>query len=203
MAHFKVGHFFREIKLMPSNIPRQILLSGLSADGLQNDLINLYTYIDQFTFGLGISKVPIDTQKCSGLIIGINRDFPCKDGIAGASAFKKVANFAAFFSAERPIINPFPPEIIGADLAKIENHQNAMVALNLAVDALHGAQINRSDGEKILVNKIHLSRHSYVDIVDAISESTPQHSFKLLTVLFEQLAYKTNPECQYEQAAIK
>lgn len=47
-------------------------------------------------------------------------------------------------------------------------------------------------------NKIALSRHSYVDITDAFTGATPVTAFKLVTVLFEQMAYKTNPGCQYE-----
>jgi hypothetical protein len=181
--------------------PYQMMFSDYSAAGIHQDLLSLYAYIDGFAESLG-TKASIDSRKCPGIMQAMREQFPCKDGLPGASAFKKVANFVAYFVAERPIVTPFNSTLVGPDLARIENHQNAMVALNFAIDALHGAVIDRVDGPCTLNNKIQLSIHSYVDIVDAISGATPSTSFKLLTVLFEQLAYKSNPDCQYDDFVV-
>jgi hypothetical protein len=53
------------------------------------------------------------------------------------------------------------------------------------------------DGEKSIQNSIELSKHSYIDIIDALSHITLQGSFMLVTVLLEQLVYKTNSNLQY------
>ena len=182
---------------MAPNIPRQIIFNEVTPTGLATDLIHLYEYINNFTKGWGLKDVPINPSKCQGIVIGMSRDFPCKDGLNGASAFKKVANFASYFISERPIPNGFDKALIGDDLAKVDNHQNAMVALSFCIDAMHGAEIHRNDGVKILENRINLSKHSYVDIVDALSWATPVTHFRMISVLFEQMAYKTNPTCQY------
>ena len=77
------------------------------------------------------------------------------------------------------------------------------MALQLAVKCLHGATVgwrhgNVSDRQgKVLENKISLSKHSFIDIVDALADTSLSTGFKLVSVLLEQMAYKTNPNCQY------
>lgn len=92
----------------------------------------------------------------------------------------------------------FPASAIGEKLAKVENHQNAIVAFSLARTALHKAKILRDDQTFEVEQPIKISGHSYGDIVEALANITPNGHFKLVTVLFEQLVYKSNPECQYE-----
>lgn len=182
---------------------RPILYGELSQTGLGYDLANLLAYINGVAAGFTAGKFRIDTSKCEGIVIGMTQDFPYKDGVAASSPFKKIANFVAYFVVERPISSPFDENIIGPDLSKIENHQNGIIALQFAIDALHGAEILRKDGVKKLDNKINLSKHSFVDIVDALcSGITPSMHFKLLAVLFEQMAYKNNPCCQYDESAV-
>ena len=65
------------------------------------------------------------------------------------------------------------------------------------MESLHGATLRRNDGRTVqLSRRLDLSKHSYADIVDALTGSTSEH-FKYVTVLLEQLAYKTNLGCQY------
>lgn len=161
------------------------------------DIIILLLHINDFTKGLGIQEVTIDPDVCMGVLQGMRQDFPHKEGRDKASAFKQVANFVTFFVAAKPILNPFPESVIGDKLAAISNHQNAMVALQVAIDSLHGAVIKKDSEIRRLDKRIQLSRHSYTDIVDALSDATPVTHFKLVTVLLEQLAYKSNPDCQY------
>jgi hypothetical protein len=47
-------------------------------------------------------------------------------------------------------------------------------------------------------NPIELSKHSYIDIIDALNDITLQRSFKLVAVLLEQLVYKSNRKLQYD-----
>lgn len=144
-------------------------------------------------------NISIDIAKIESIVQGIKRDFPHNDGLTEASAFKKVANFISYFVAERPIREPFIHENIPEEVLKINNYENAVIALLIGLSALHESEIHCADGNcKVLVCPMQLSKHSFIDLIDAISNITPQNHFKLLTVLLEQIAYKTNPGCQYE-----
>jgi len=167
-------------------------------EGAPFDIVSLLSFINDFTKALGIKEVVIDDRLCEAILNGMRQDFPHVDGMEKASAFKKMANFMAYFIAEQPIRKPFPADVIGGELANIPNHQNSMVAFAVAVECLHNARIIRSDGDVVLENRIALSRHSYVDLMQSLSHVVPRDHYHLLTVLLEQLAYKVNPDCQYE-----
>ena len=164
------------------------------------DVVNLLTYINDFTKGLGEEQVTVDPDICYRIVQLMQQDFPHTDGIEKASVFKKIAHFMCYFIAEQPIKSSFKEENIGSSLIKVMNHSNAIVALHLAIACLDQAVILGADGNKqTLVNRITLSKHSYTDVVDALRNMTPSVHFKLLTVFLEQLAYKVNPNCQYDQ----
>jgi hypothetical protein len=171
-------------------------------EGLQ-DAANVLQYINDYTQKAGITPAIVDANKIFSIIKGAKMDFPHKDGIDEASTFKKVAHFVCYFVAERPLSEPFPASFVGEKIAAIENHQNALMALELAMDALANSTVmKKNDAEKIEVyqikNRIELSAHSFADVIDALATATPMASFKLVTVLFEQMVYKTNPDCQYK-----
>ena len=110
-----------------------------------------------------------------------------------------MANFATYFIAERPIKSLFPDSysINGTSLNQIKNHQNAIFAYHIAVDCLHNATIERDNDKIYLENRIIVSRHTYIDIVECLAMATPQSHFKSTSILFEQLAYRSNPEASY------
>jgi len=172
--------------------------SILYNDNVDIDLFALFTYVNDFTKSLGVENVVIDPNEVRSILLGMRQDFPHIDGLEKASAFKKVANFMAFFISQRPIQSTFPKDIIGDNLAKLVNHQNAIVSFQFAIDCLDGAAIYREDGKTItLDNRIQISRHSYVDIIEALCGVTPMSHLKILAVFLEQLAYKSNPDSQY------
>jgi hypothetical protein len=155
------------------------------------DLLHVLQFINDFSKTIGIKALSIDTQRISGIINGavFDGDYASEK----ASPFKKIAAFVAYFVATRPILSPLPLE----KFKNIENHQNAIFSLEIAIDSLHGAKINRSDGEFTLKDRIELSNHSYIDIIDAIAGVTPQNGKKLIAVLLEQMCYRRNPACEY------
>lgn len=164
----------------------------------KEDLVYTLQYINNFTKSIGVEGVDIDIRKLQEIISIAKEDGHYAEGGAKkASVFRKLASFTSYFVAERPIANAFPVEKIGDDLYRISNHQNAIVALSIAIDSLHGAKILRTDGDFLLENKIKLSSHSYVDIVDALTGVTPSCGMKLVSVLFEQMAYRQNCNCEY------
>lgn len=164
------------------------------------DIVNLFTYMEGFAKGLGFDNLDIDTQACQSILINMRHDFPHNDGVLNASPFKKIANFVTYFVALRPVKSEFPDTfaVYGHKLNEIRNHQNAIFAYHIAVDSLRNAAIYRNKKEiLILENKIQVSQHSYLDIIDGLSNVTPVDHFKLVTLLFEQLAYRFNPNASY------
>ena len=146
-------------------------------------------------FGLKASVNQASIQAC---VYGMRQDFPHEGGFVKASPFKLTANFVCNFVANRPISTPLPKALFDSYLTSIDNHANAYFAFLVAVESLHRAQLEWCDGSiHVLENRIRYSRHSLTDIVDALSTATPSTSFKLVSVLLEQMAYKTNPDCQY------
>lgn len=165
---------------------------------VDQDLLSLLKYVNDFTKNIGEAAVEIDVDKCRSLLVMMRQDFPHRDGLEKASVFKKVAYFMCYFIGEAPILRPFSSANIGDEMAGMRNHQNAIMALQLAVDSLQGALVGENtEAQNELAKRIELSPHSYRDIIDAIKAPTHNTHFKMLCVLLEQLAYKTNPDCQY------
>lgn len=65
--------------------------SVLYNDDINLDIIALLTHINGFTKGLGVVKVAIDPDLCTGVLLGMKQDFPHKDGREKASVFKLLA----------------------------------------------------------------------------------------------------------------
>jgi hypothetical protein len=164
------------------------------------DITALLAFIEGMSSNDRQVSTSINTSKVRSIIAGVRQDFPHKDGIDNASIFKKAANLMLYFIAEKPIESEeignlkIPPEI-----QKFQNHLNTIVAFNLACALLHNASILQKNGpEKILANRIKLSKHSLIDIIESLCTATPATHFYIVTVLLEQLAYKTNLDCQYD-----
>ena len=106
--------------------------------------------------------------------------------------------FVASFCAERPVLGKLDKIDQMGIFNDIPQYENALIALLIGLNALQGAEIRRGDGLTVtLTQPITMSKHSLVDVVDALISATPVASFKLLTIFFEQLCYKTNPDAQY------
>jgi hypothetical protein len=164
------------------------------------DLINLFTYMDSFAKNIGFNRFDISAGACQSVLSGMKQDFPHKDGLHKASPFKKISNFITNFIVAQPIKSEFPDTLVinGHKLNEIKNHQNAIIAFHIAVDSLENAIIYGKDDTKIeLKNKIIVSEHTYFDIIDTLSNVRPIDHFKIVTLLFEQLAYRFNEDASY------
>ena len=164
------------------------------------DTASVLAFINDFTVGLDIEHVQINTWAIEAVVKGMKFDFPHIDGLEKASPFKKAANFLCYFVAEAPILDSFPADKIGSTIAGLPNHQNALVGFMFVCKALHGATLERQQEIVTLDNKIRVSKHSLEDIIDALTTVSPSQSLKLVSVLLEQLVYKTNLNCQYRCA---
>ena len=166
-----------------------VLFSDQSAEGAQQDLVSIYGLLTGFCAQYPDTSFDIDHNGIHGVVFGMRQDFPYPGGLLGASPFKKAANFVCHWIAAAPLTaSPAPTENL-----------NAAFALIVACRSLRGAELFGDDEAppRKLTKAVELSDHSFWDIADALSSATPVEAFKLVTVLLEQMAYKTNQECQY------
>lgn len=167
----------------------------------QDDIANVLGFISRYYTTLGRLRVGVDVQALETVLAKTRDHLDADNGVVAASPFKKAATFICHFVEARPVKTKLPPTSAPAraihQATGEEPDQNAVIALRVAMESLHGATLQRSDGVAIeLSRRLDLSKHSYIDIVDALSGATPAH-YKYVAVLLEQLAYKTNPRCQY------
>ena len=102
------------------------------------------------------------------------------------------------FAGEKPISTKLPADKFGGHWTNVADHPSAVLALEMAIESLYGATLTWEDGtHPQLTERIVLSRHSFVDIVDAIAGVSANTGYKLVSVLLEQMAYKENRNCQY------
>jgi len=160
------------------------------------DAAAFFSYVDAFAERMGMENFLLNANACIGVLDMMKHEFPHNDGIEAASPFKKIAHFLTNFVAASPIIDKFPEDKIG-DLFNVPNHQNAIVAYEISADSLCKAKIKHDGKTIILENRICVSKHSYIDIIEALSSLTPIDHFKLVSVLIEQLAYRANPKASY------
>lgn len=163
-------------------------------------LFSIAVYVNSFAKGLGLKELNVNPIAFQSVAAALARpDFPHVDGVAKASPFKKAANFFVWFVAEKPIVDELPDEIITPELKRVPNHQNVIFAYHMAIDCLHGADLQKNGSSVVLRNKIKVSSHFFHDFVHAYSCATPQSDFKPVSLLFEQLAYKWNPDAPYDE----
>ncbi len=140
------------------------------------------------------AEIVVNEDKLFYMIKRIHTDFPCINGANNANVFKKSAAFLCEFVGEQVVENF---ECSMSDkLKKIANNGSAIIAFHIVTTMLNNATVQ--NGQESIQNPIELSKHSYIDIIDALSRITLQGSFMLVTVLLEQLVYKTNPSLQYD-----
>ena len=169
-------------------------------ESVTDDLKAILAFLEGIGFNERDVTMAIDISKLRSILNGIRQDFPHKDGVDQASIFKKAATFMVYFIAEKPIQSEITGiKNIPAGIAASPNHINTLIAIFIAFESIYGALIHCTTGaDKKINNRIAISQHSFIDIVDALSTATPPTHFKMASVLLEQLAYKSNPECQYQ-----
>jgi hypothetical protein len=164
------------------------------------DIYNIAVYLDAFAKKLGIDSLQTDLNALNAVVNALaSPDFPHVDGMEKASPFKKAAHFFVCFVAAKPVIDPMPESIISSSLRNIPNHQNVIFAYHITTDVLHKAILYKNGTAVLLNNRIKVSRHFFIDFVEAFSAAVPVHHFKIASLLFEQLCYKANPGVSYPE----
>ena len=168
----------------------------------QEELPNVLGFVSRFYTTLGERRVEVDVSALESVLKDMREHLGEQTGgVDDASPFKKAASFLCHFIESKPLKTPLPHTsrvVCGLSAAMgTAPDPNAVVGLRIAMESLHGGTLRRTDGKTLeLSRRLDLSRHSYVDMIDTLTGSTPAH-FKFVVVLLEQLAYKTNIRCQY------
>jgi len=163
------------------------------SDDKTTDYFAIMALIDAFVIANN-ATISVDDGKLYGLVMRIHADFPCIDGAENANVFKKSAAFLCEFVGEQ-IITSFQCKM-SDELKKIPNNASSIIGFHIVTTMLYEATVQ--NGSKTITNPIELSPHSYADIINALTGITSQNSFQLVTVLLEQITYKSNPDLQYE-----
>lgn len=174
------------------------------------DTLYILAALDGFAEGYklpyAIDAISVDTAAVETVVDRMRDDFPHRHGLQNASAFKKVACFMVHFIDVGPIkaityVDDIDQHHWYAN-PLTEFNRNAVFALHVAVELLHGVEIECNDGRKYTLSEpIPLTEHSYVDLLEALSQSgiEPCTHYMLIAILLEQLVYKSNPLCQYSK----
>ncbi|MFZ4779675.1 MAG: hypothetical protein ACOYM3_30310 [Terrimicrobiaceae bacterium] len=172
---------------------------------VQSHLSSLSVYLDSCAKGMGIERLRVDPSKLTAVATALLRpDFPHVDGLEKASPFKKAANVFVWFVAERPVIDSLPVEIAGTKLTSLANHQNVVMAWKMCTRCLRDAKLYKTDEKGnedvvVLSEPIRVSKHFFCDFVDAFSAAAPAQHFHIMSLIFEQLAYKSNNTASYPE----
>jgi len=134
------------------------------------------------------SDTYVNTLAIQDLIYNLYTGFPHPAGLVRASPFKKAAAFLCYWVNNKPLLmqpDPFA-------------HVNVKFGLHMALWSLEDATLTMNGTTHTIHNPLQLSEHSLLDIVHALARcEKPMDAFLFVSVLLEQLAYKTNPHCQY------
>ncbi len=180
----------------------------------QEDLVNTFVAISAFAksfakTGITVDKIDIDASLLESTITDMREDFPSNNGTGfeQASAFKKLSNFMCCFMYHKPLQGiSFDESDYRDDSYKdyIKQHLNALFSAYYMIHILKGVKITQENGDILTANNsIAITQHSFISFIESLSVTNidPEHHWAILSLLIEQLVYKTNPQCQYDDFA--
>lgn len=167
----------------------------LHTGGQIQNLQDFGVYIEYLCATHGAPHAEIDTGALWGVLKSLGVDCSNRHGVDESSPFKKVATFSADFIAAKPILTPFPDKYFGP----LAGCQNAIVAYELSVDALHGAEINCQEQKTVIKfeNRIKVPKRYWMELIGALSACSHIHHHQFLALIYESLAYRCNKGASY------
>jgi hypothetical protein len=170
----------------------------LFSGAARTDVLTICDYIDEYYSNLQEGEVLIDVAALTDVINSCINKFPHPCGCDDSSPFKKAATFTTYFVNGWPIRTPITSKEFREGACKdLAMCQNAIVAFDFCVDALHGAKLQRADKEITLQNRISVSLHFWKDLILALSSCAPSSHFQHISLLYEAMAYQANPDASY------
>jgi hypothetical protein len=189
-------------------------------DAFQYKPVVDFARLDRFCQQIAISVRPAEPPEfLSG--------FPHLDGFSQASVFKKLANFVVLFCENSPIQGIWGEDgqVYTLGDAFCRNYENTCYAVCKALALLKDVEISRPAPEPSvkLVNPVTLSQHSFDALAEILQDyhMRPEEDeavygsldaiklrrrsvrrYKYWAVLFEQIAYRSNPDARYDDDAL-
>jgi hypothetical protein len=163
---------------------------------LKNHCENLYE-----DFGCG--KVEISSHRLWRVLANIQPILSRNAATPNPSLFKRSAAFTISFMEYPPLDIPFSNGTLPKSITSISNHHNAIAAFEFCRRALFTGEILKRSLKKqefeseILKKPIKVSLHFYWDTIHAISTIDCDTSFHAISLLYESLTYKDNPNASY------
>lgn len=169
-------------------------------DNPEIDFLTILTHINAYADTVGVAELAIKQKSVRELCDKINdeQSFPCIHGRKKASIFKKAAFFISSFVEASPIDkDAFSESRLPSNLK--DKDPNAIVAFDIAIRSICGAKVTREDSNYLIIgNPIEISMHSYIDIIDMLSNEIKVEShFMCISLLLEQITYKNNKHIEY------
>ena len=156
------------------------------------DRKTLIDFIDGYGEAVG-EVLDVDEDAIDKVVQSLNA-MPWPNGTNQSSAFKKVGMIVSSFVFYAPIISPLPVGKFGP----LYLHQNAIVAYEIAKSFLHNATVVCPfRGEIKLENRVYTSKHFWQELISTLSGCNPRDHFFCLSLLFESLVYRANPDACY------
>lgn len=151
----------------------------------------------------GCGKVEVASHRLWRVLSNIQPILSRNAATPNPSLFKRSAAFTISFMEFPPLDIPFINGTLPKNITGISNHHNAIAAFEFCRRALlNGEILKRVPSKKefqseILKNPIKVSQHFYWDTIHAISTIDCDTNFHVLSLLYEALAYKDNPNASY------
>jgi hypothetical protein len=176
---------------------------GDPEDETLEDITSLKYHCENLYEDFGCGKVEVGSHRLWRVLANIQPILSRKAATPNPSLFKRSAAFTIAFMLCPPLDIPFlngqlPPKITG-----ISNHHNAIAAFEFCRRSLINGEIHKRIPKsskfqvETLINPIKLSKHFYWDTIHAISIIDSDGCFHLLSLLYESLTYKDNPDASY------
>jgi hypothetical protein len=176
-------------------------------DETREDLCILHYFCKGLYFDIEEKEIDVSRSRLWGVLTELPMILSRNAATPSPSIFKRAASFTIAFMIRSPLDIPFTNGRIPEQYRTIPNHQNALAAFEYCRRGFKDALIfknGKPEGKSTpqpftLSNKIQVSKHFYWDVVHAISNIKAEGCFHFISLLYESLAYKSNPGASYPE----
>jgi hypothetical protein len=172
-------------------------------DETLEDITFLKHHCENLYEDFGCGKVEVGSHRLWRVLANIQPILSRNAATPNPSLFKRSSAFTIAFMQYPPLDIPFMNGGLPPNIKSISNHHNAIAAFEFCRRALFGGEIyKRVKGKKELQPEklekfIKVSQHFYWDSIHAISTIDCDANFHILSLFYESLTYKDNPNASY------
>src|ERR1700722_16845244 len=166
---------------------------------MMEDIRVLKNHCEAIYHDFGIKNVEVDRSILWAVLATFPQILVRNAATPNPSLFKRASAITISFMIKSPMAVPFKTGTIPAHIRDIANHQNAIGVFEYCRKALFGAVIYKTEKKADkLEHPIDLSLHSYCDVIHAIAQIKNDEPFHLLSLIYEMMTYRWNPNASYK-----